>query len=48
MFQRMRQTTCDYVLTGTIKVVGQHSGTGFLCCTFKCFSKEATTTEQSL
>jgi len=33
------------VLTATIKVVWQHSGTGFLCCTFKCFTKEATTKE---
>ena len=29
------------VLTATIKVVWKHSGTGFLCCTFKCFAKEA-------
>jgi len=33
------------VLTATIKVVWQHSGTGFLCCTFKCFAEEATTKE---
>jgi len=36
------------VLTATIKVVWQHSGTGFLCCTFKCFAKEATTKEAKI